>query len=78
MNEVFPVLAAAFITGMLGSAHCFGMCAGLSGLFAVNVQVLSLRSQLLLAVAYNLGRVLSYAFLGAAIAHLKFITSNLL
>lgn len=68
MNEVFPVLAAAFITGMLGSAHCFGMCAGLSGLFAVNVQVLSLRSQLLLAVAYNLGRVLSYAFLGAAIA----------
>ena len=36
MTELLPVLGAALVTGLLGSAHCFGMCAGISGLFAVN------------------------------------------
>ncbi|MDH3614978.1 MAG: sulfite exporter TauE/SafE family protein [Gammaproteobacteria bacterium] len=70
MTESLPLFAAAFITGLLGSAHCFGMCAGLSGLVAVNTSVASLRPQLAMAVAYNSGRVLSYGFLGAAVAML--------
>ena len=68
MNEALPLLAAAFVTGLLGSAHCFGMCAGISGLFAVNASVASLKSQFLLAIAYNAGRVLSYVFLGTVVA----------
>ncbi|MGB5576319.1 MAG: sulfite exporter TauE/SafE family protein, partial [Woeseiaceae bacterium] len=68
MNEALPLLAAAFVTGLLGSAHCFGMCAGISGLFAVNASVASLKSQIPLAVAYNAGRVLSYVFLGTVVA----------
>jgi sulfite exporter TauE/SafE len=68
MNEALPLLAAAFVTGLLGSAHCFGMCAGISGLFAVNASVASLKSQIPMAIAYNAGRVLSYAFLGIAVA----------
>ena len=68
MNEAFPLLAAAFVTGLLGSAHCFGMCAGISGLFAVNATVASLKSQIPMAIAYNAGRVFSYAFLGVAVA----------
>jgi len=68
MTDGLPLLAAAFVTGLLGSAHCFGMCAGLSGLFAVNASVASLRPQLAMAIAYNSGRVLSYAFLGAVVA----------
>lgn len=68
MNEALPLLAAAFVTGLLGSAHCFGMCAGISGLFAVNASVASLKSQIPLAVAYNAGRVLSYVFLGMVVA----------
>lgn len=68
MNELIPVLAAAFATGLLGSAHCLGMCAGLSGLFAAGATVATIRTQLPLALAYNSGRVLSYAFLGAAVA----------
>ena len=68
MNEALPLLAAAFVTGLLGSAHCFGMCAGISGLFAVNASVASLKSQIPMAIAYNAGRVLSYAFLGTAVA----------
>jgi len=68
VSEFLPVLAAAFITGVLGSAHCFGMCGGISGLFAVNASVSSLRTQVPKAVMYNLGRILSYAILGGAVA----------
>ena len=68
MSEALPLLAAAFVTGLLGSAHCFGMCGGLSGLFAVNASVASLRTQIPMAIAYNTGRVLSYAILGIVVA----------
>jgi sulfite exporter TauE/SafE len=68
MMAELPILIAALIAGLLGSAHCLGMCAGISGLFAVGASVSSLRSQLPLAIAYNLGRVTSYAFLGALVA----------
>ncbi|MGI9236716.1 MAG: sulfite exporter TauE/SafE family protein [Woeseiaceae bacterium] len=70
MNEALPLFAAALVTGLLGSAHCFGMCAGLSGLFAVNANVASLRSQLPMAITYNGGRILSYAILGIVVATL--------
>ncbi|MEJ2273629.1 MAG: sulfite exporter TauE/SafE family protein [Woeseiaceae bacterium] len=68
MTELWPLLSAAFITGLLGSAHCFGMCGGISGLFAVHASVGALRHQLPKAVAYNLGRILTYAILGVAVA----------
>ena len=68
MTELWPLLSAALITGLLGSAHCLGMCGGISGLFAVQASVASLRNQLSKAVAYNLGRILTYAFLGVAVA----------
>ncbi len=68
INEFLPLLGAAFVTGLLGSAHCFGMCAGISGLFAVNASAASLRRDIPMAVTYNVGRVLSYAFLGAVVA----------
>ena len=70
MSEFLPLLAAAFGAGLLGSAHCLGMCAGISGLFAVGATVASIKTQLPLAIAYNVGRVLSYAFLGVAVAAL--------
>lgn len=68
MTELWPLLATAFVTGLLGSAHCFGMCAGISGLFAVNINVASMKTQVPKAIAYNVGRVLSYAVLGVAVA----------
>ena len=64
MNELLPTLSAAFLAGLLGSAHCIGMCSGISGLFAVNASVASLRDNLVFALTYNLGRVISYAVLG--------------
>ena len=68
MTESLPLLGAAFVTGLLGSAHCLGMCAGISGLFAVNASAASLRRDLPMAFTYNTGRVLSYVVLGAAVA----------
>ncbi len=67
MTEFWPVAVAAFMAGLLGSAHCLGMCAGMSGLFAAKASAASLRSKTPLAVAYNLGRVGSYAVLGTLV-----------
>jgi len=68
MSALLPVIAAAFAAGLLGSAHCLGMCGGISGLFAAGATVASFRTQLPLAIAYNLGRIGSYAFLGVMVA----------
>jgi sulfite exporter TauE/SafE len=68
VSELWPIVSAAFITGLLGSAHCFGMCGGISGLFAVNASVQSLRRQFPRAIAYNAGRVATYAILGVLVA----------
>lgn len=67
MTELLPLLLAAFGAGILGSAHCLGMCGGISGLFAVGATVASIKTQLPLAIAYNVGRVMSYAFLGIVV-----------
>jgi sulfite exporter TauE/SafE len=64
MSEIIPALTAALLAGLLGSAHCVGMCAGISGLFAVKANIATVRQQLPFALTYNFGRVLSYALLG--------------
>ncbi|MEJ2128669.1 MAG: sulfite exporter TauE/SafE family protein [Woeseiaceae bacterium] len=68
MTEMLPLLSAALLAGLLGSAHCLGMCGGISGLFAVNAAVTTLRQQLPFALVYNLGRITSYAALGVIVA----------
>jgi len=68
VTELYPLLTAALLAGLLGSAHCLGMCAGISGLFSVNTSVASLRTQVPFALTYNLGRVISYAVIGLIVA----------
>jgi sulfite exporter TauE/SafE len=68
MIELWPLLSAALLAGLLGSAHCLGMCGGISGLFAVNASVSSLRQQVPLALVYNAGRIVTYAVLGIIVA----------
>ena len=67
MTELLPLLSAALLAGLLGSAHCLGMCGGISGLFAVNAGVATLRTQVPFALTYNAGRVVSYAILGSIV-----------
>ncbi len=68
MMDLAPSLSAALLAGLLGSAHCLGMCAGISGLFGVSAEVRSLRRQVPMAIAYNTGRIMTYALLGAIVA----------
>ena len=68
MTDLAASLTAAVLAGLLGSAHCLGMCAGISGLFAMHSSASGLRAQLPLAIIYNAGRLLSYAILGYAVA----------
>ena len=68
MSELLPLLSAALLAGLVGSAHCLGMCAGISGLFAVNAEVASMRRSIPTALVYNAGRIFTYALLGTIVA----------
>lgn len=60
------MLLAAFLTGLLGSLHCIGMCGPLAlGLPGSQQGGLTLVVNRLL---YNLGRILTYSLLGASVA----------
>ncbi len=54
---------AAFIVGLLGSGHCVGMCGPLTVIAAGNARLRAID-----ALAVNVGRLLSYALAGTAIA----------
>ena len=69
MSDWVALAIPAVAAGLFGSAHCLGMCGGLSGLFAMHTGARSTASQPLLAVTYNLGRIASYATLGALSAY---------
>ncbi len=69
MNDtLLAAMSAALVAGVFGSAHCLGMCGGIAGLFAVKLEVASLARRAGLGLAYNLGRILSYAVLGFLVA----------
>ena len=70
MTELTTTVTAALLTGLLGSAHCLGMCAGISGLFAMQTSAAGIRRQLPMAITYNTGRLTSYAILGIIVAAL--------
>jgi sulfite exporter TauE/SafE len=65
------MLYPAFLIGLLGSLHCIGMC----GPIALTVGVQSGKAPLRKAgnlLLYNLGRVVTYAFLGLVLGALGF------
>jgi sulfite exporter TauE/SafE len=70
MNLVIeaPALLTAFLVGLLGSGHCFGMCggiaAGLGSLSSVNKDGVDGKPHIRAAVLFNAGRILSYAGIG--------------
>ena len=51
---------ALFLIGLLGGAHCIGMCGGIVSALSMGVG-----SRLALHLAYNSGRIISYALAGA-------------
>ncbi|MBF6624897.1 MAG: sulfite exporter TauE/SafE family protein [Pseudomonas stutzeri] len=64
MTELVPLLLSAFVLGLLGGGHCLGMCGGLMGALTMAIPAEQRGKRVRLLVAYNLGRVLSYAAAG--------------
>ncbi|SDL29975.1 hypothetical protein SAMN05661010_01380 [Modicisalibacter muralis] len=67
-----PPLTAAFVFGLLGGAHCIGMCGGIMSALTFAVPP-SMRSPARLGgllLGYNLGRIASYMLAGALVAGL--------
>ena len=54
------VLTTAFLAGLLGSGHCFGMCGGI----AAGLGAMSRGRAIAPALQFNLARLFSYAVLG--------------
>lgn len=67
-------LVSAFLVGLLGSTHCIGMCGGIVGALTLGLKEDIRRSPTRLfpyLLAYNLGRIATYAIAGAAVGYLS-------
>jgi len=49
--------------GLLGGAHCIGMCGGIIGALTMAVDVNDISRRWLLLLLYNIGRILSYVLI---------------
>ncbi|SDL99061.1 hypothetical protein SAMN05192555_108129 [Franzmannia pantelleriensis] len=74
-----PPLAAAFVFGLLGGAHCIGMCGGIMSAltFAVPPSMRHPARLTGLLLGYNLGRIASYMVAGALVAGLGTLIGGL-
>ncbi|MFT3930200.1 MAG: sulfite exporter TauE/SafE family protein [Spongiibacteraceae bacterium] len=59
------IILPAFLLGFMGSAHCLGMCGGISAALGAALPTTNRQRTFALSLSYNLGRVLSYTLLGA-------------
>lgn len=64
MLELLPLLSSALILGLLGGGHCLGMCGGLMGALTLAIPKEQRQRRFRLLLAYNLGRICSYALAG--------------
>ncbi|GLT19965.1 cytochrome biogenesis protein [Vibrio zhanjiangensis] len=58
-----PDWIGAFFIGIVGAAHCMGMCGGIASLLSTN----SSNHSISIPILYNLGRLISYCVIGAVI-----------
>lgn len=72
MNDPAITLTSAFIIGLLGGAHCIGMCGGIMNAlsFAMPDAQRKPRSALPTLLLYNVGRIFSYSVAGAMVGGL--------
>ncbi|WEL54071.1 sulfite exporter TauE/SafE family protein [Pseudomonas kermanshahensis] len=64
MPDLLPLLGSALILGLLGGGHCLGMCGGLMGALTLAIPPEQRGRRVQLLLAYNVGRILSYACAG--------------
>lgn len=73
MTEVW----LAFMTGLVGSTHCLGMCGGIVTAIALHARDAVPGDRRMILLSYNLGRIGTYALLGV-VAGFMGATLNLL
>ncbi|WP_165671035.1 sulfite exporter TauE/SafE family protein [Metapseudomonas otitidis] len=76
MPDLAPQLVSALILGLLGGGHCIGMCGGLMGALTLAIPPKQRARRLRLLLAYNLGRILSYATAGLLIGLAGWAVAN--
>ncbi|MBP0953451.1 sulfite exporter TauE/SafE family protein [Pseudomonas sp. 20GA0080] len=64
MLDLIPLLLSALVLGLLGGGHCLGMCGGLMSALTLAIPREQRTRRLRLMMAYNLGRIISYAIAG--------------
>ncbi|HAQ24567.1 MAG TPA: cytochrome biogenesis protein, partial [Pseudomonas sp.] len=76
MIDLLPLLLSALVLGLLGGGHCLGMCGGLMAALTMAIPAEQRSRRLRLVIAYNLGRVLSYAAAGLLIGLAGWAVAN--
>ena len=76
MNDV-PTVLSALALGLLGSAHCIGMCGGITAALSLSLTGRSPAQTHGLMFTYHLGRVTSYAIAGFLLASLGWYLGGL-
>ena len=66
MND--SLIYMAFVTGLLGTSHCIGMCGGLVS--ALSLSEAGRQGGWFFHLLYNLGRISTYTFIGAVVGRL--------
>ncbi|MFC6673598.1 sulfite exporter TauE/SafE family protein [Marinobacterium aestuariivivens] len=74
MTEQLSILTALML-GLLGGAHCIGMCGGISATIGLARQD-SRTPTIVLLLGYNGGRILSYALAGALLGGLGVLVAG--
>ncbi|WP_268797122.1 sulfite exporter TauE/SafE family protein [Pseudomonas huanghezhanensis] len=76
MSDLLPMLASAVILGLLGGGHCLGMCGGLMGALTLAIPKEQRSRRFRLLLAYNVGRIVSYALAGLVIGLAGWAVAN--
>lgn len=76
MTDLIPLIISALILGLLGGGHCLGMCGGLMGALTLAIPREQRSRRFRLLLAYNLGRILSYACAGLLIGLAGWAVAN--
>ena len=70
-------LVSAFTIGLLGSAHCIGMCGGITSALSLSLKGRSQTHIAGLMLSYHSGRIFSYALAGALLAGIGWYLGDL-
>lgn len=70
LSPGLPPLLAAFVFGLMGGAHCIGMCGGIMSALTLSIPPSMRRPRRVftLMLGYSVGRIASYMLAGASVA----------